>query len=85
MGNYWSNEAAKESSVTPPSEANHMTTEPASAENDLTPSESKHDAEDISNIACFGAGCYWGTEKFFKIDFARRRYPESLIRGQVGE
>jgi hypothetical protein len=44
-----------------------------------TPTESE-----ISDIACFGAGCYWGTEKYFTVDFARRRYPESLIRGRVG-
>ena len=36
--------------------------------------------KEIHNRACFGAGCYWGTEKFFKIDFARKMYPESLIK-----
>lgn len=39
---------------------------------------------EISDTACFGAGCFWGTEKYFTVDFARRRYPESLIRGRVG-
>ena len=36
--------------------------------------------DDIHNRACFGAGCYWGTEKFFKINFARKMYPESMIK-----
>ncbi len=39
---------------------------------------------EISNKACFGAGCYWGTEKYFTVDFCRRMFPESLIRGKVG-
>lgn len=38
----------------------------------------------ISNRACFGAGCYWGTEKFFKVNFQRQMFPESLIKGKVG-
>ena len=38
----------------------------------------------ISNKACFGAGCYWGTEKYFKVNFARQKYPEALIKGKVG-
>ena len=38
----------------------------------------------ISNRACFGAGCYWGTEKFFKVNFQRQMYPEALIKGKVG-
>jgi hypothetical protein len=36
--------------------------------------------EKIHHRACFGAGCYWGTEKFFKINFARKMYPESMIK-----
>lgn len=55
----------------------------ASTENPIVADESS--GEEISNVACFGAGCYWGTEKYFTIDFARRRYPESLIRGRVGK
>ena len=27
----------------------------------------------ISNEACFGAGCYWGTEKYFVSEFCRKR------------
>lgn len=34
----------------------------------------------IHNRACFGAGCYWGTEKYFKINFAQQIYPESMIK-----
>eukprot|EP01041_Mallomonas_annulata_P008981 gene8981-18586_t len=40
--------------------------------------------EDISNRVCFGAGCYWGTEKFFRRDFGEKMFPESKIKGMVG-
>lgn len=44
-----------------------------------------HDVvSNISNIACFGAGCYWGTEKYFKIEFGKKRFPGSIVSGQVG-
>lgn len=33
--------------------------------------------------ACFGAGCYWGTEKFFFKDF-NKSFPGSIIAGAVG-
>ena len=38
----------------------------------------------ISNKACFGAGCYWGTEKFFKVDFGEKIKPGSIKSGAVG-
>lgn len=38
----------------------------------------------ISNKACFGAGCYWGTEKFFKVDFGGKIKPGSIKSGAVG-
>jgi len=31
-------------------------------------------------LATFGAGCYWGTEKYFANDFAKM-YPEGAIKG----
>lgn len=35
--------------------------------------------------ACFGAGCYWGTENFFKFDFANKYlFLGKIISGQVG-
>lgn len=37
----------------------------------------------ITNEACFGAGCFWGTEKFFRDDFGAK-FPSSNIIGQVG-
>lgn len=40
--------------------------------------------KDISNRACFGAGCYWGTEKYFTINFGRQMFPEAMIKGKVG-
>mmetsp|Transcript_37043 Transcript_37043/g.37699 ORF Transcript_37043/g.37699 Transcript_37043/m.37699 type:complete len:230 (+) Transcript_37043:117-806(+) len=43
-----------------------------------------HASGKISNKVCFGAGCYWGTEKFFKHDFGGKRFPESNIKGMVG-
>jgi peptide-methionine (S)-S-oxide reductase len=38
----------------------------------------------IKHRVAFGAGCYWGTEKYLKVDFGRKRYPESMIKGFVG-
>eukprot|EP01041_Mallomonas_annulata_P005097 gene5097-10197_t len=38
----------------------------------------------ISNQASFGAGCYWGTEKFLKIDFGKKKVPGSILSGAVG-
>mmetsp|Transcript_4737 Transcript_4737/g.6505 ORF Transcript_4737/g.6505 Transcript_4737/m.6505 type:complete len:276 (+) Transcript_4737:59-886(+) len=41
--------------------------------------------KDKTEFACFGAGCYWGTEKFFKHDFtAKNTVPGCIIRGEVG-
>ena len=34
-------------------------------------------------VACFGAGCFWGTEKYFAQDFAKK-FPESVIGTSVG-
>jgi peptide-methionine (S)-S-oxide reductase len=36
------------------------------------------------NRACFGAGCFWGTEKFFKNDFVKRHPDVGLRNGRVG-
>ena len=38
----------------------------------------------INQRACFGAGCYWGTEKFFKVDFGKKKFPGSVLEGAVG-
>ena len=35
------------------------------------------------SLATFGAGCFWGTEKFFAKDFALL-YPKSIIGTSVG-
>ena len=37
----------------------------------------------ISPLACFGAGCYWGTEKYFAGEFSKF-YSGRIIDGQVG-
>ncbi|CAM9611306.1 unnamed protein product, partial [Ectocarpus fasciculatus] len=33
---------------------------------------------------CFGAGCFWGTEKFFKEDFVKSNPSVHLYNGRVG-
>lgn len=40
----------------------------------------------IDKRACFGAGCYWGTEKFFKSDFGTKYYKGigKVTKGKVG-
>jgi peptide-methionine (S)-S-oxide reductase len=43
----------------------------------------------LSPLSChlrvaFGAGCYWGTEKYFLTDFGKKRFPQSQISGKVG-
>lgn len=40
----------------------------------------------MSTRACFGAGCYWGTEKFFKSDFGVKVFKGSgrVKSGKVG-
>lgn len=44
------------------------------------PSGWKHEPEQNRALATFGAGCYWGTEKFFCTDFAQK-YPDGAIIG----
>lgn len=38
--------------------------------------------EDL-RVATFGAGCFWGTEKFFAKDF-EKKFPGSIISTSVG-
>jgi peptide methionine sulfoxide reductase MsrA len=37
----------------------------------------------ISSKATFGAGCYWGTEKFFDTNF-NELYPNTISQGRNG-
>lgn len=39
--------------------------------------------EGLSNQVAFGAGCYWGTEKFIKKDF-QKKVPNSIKDAKVG-
>lgn len=39
--------------------------------------------EKIANQVCFGAGCYWGTEKYYRTEF-NKLYPGAVIDGKVG-
>ena len=43
----------------------------------------KHKPEDKRELATFGAGCYWGTEKFFATAFAEK-YPGAILGTAVG-
>lgn len=38
----------------------------------------------IANRACFGAGCYWGTEKFFKYNFGKKNRRGRINNAAVG-
>jgi peptide-methionine (S)-S-oxide reductase len=56
------------------------TSKPGSNANQLP----KWDRKDPQR-ACFGAGCYWGTEKFFRHDFAKKYIDMGNIHeGKVG-
>ena len=37
-----------------------------------------------ANRACFGAGCYWGTEKYFKYYFGKRNLRGRIKNAAVG-
>jgi peptide-methionine (S)-S-oxide reductase len=38
-----------------------------------------------SHQACFGAGCFWGTQKFLSVDFGTKLFEECLMEnGRVG-
>ena len=39
--------------------------------------------EEGEELATFGAGCYWGTEKFFVVNF-QKQFPDSLLGWSVG-
>eukprot|EP01032_Pedospumella_encystans_P028825 gene28825-32555_t len=47
-----------------------------------TPATPPADAD--AKRACFGAGCYWGTEKFFYHDFGKKNQTGAITDGQVG-
>ena len=38
----------------------------------------------IADRACFGAGCYWGTEKYIRHDLSKRNKTGTIERGAVG-
>jgi hypothetical protein len=42
-----------------------------------------HEPEGNKKMATFGAGCYWGTEKFFCTEFAEK-YPGAILGTSVG-
>lgn len=46
--------------------------------------KSESDTTMISNKVCFGAGCYWGTEKYFMSDFNKNILPGIIKSGHVG-
>lgn len=42
-----------------------------------------NDPENGEELATFGAGCYWGTEKFYATEFASK-YPDAILGTSVG-
>jgi peptide-methionine (S)-S-oxide reductase len=47
------------------------------------PRKWKHEPESNQELATFGAGCYWGTEKFFATEFAEK-HPGAILGTSVG-
>lgn len=64
------------------------TANPVAAEKSLEQVESAVPETPLADAdakrACFGAGCYWGTEKFFYHDFGKKNQTGSITDGQVG-
>lgn len=50
-----------------------------SQQSSISNSTAQISKELLSNRACLGAGCYWGTEKFFK-----SKFPAKILNGKVG-
>jgi hypothetical protein len=83
MGNCFRSLSTEKSSA--PAASPPSTVQPtASKLHETTDNKEISSIPQITERACFGAGCYWGTEKYFAIDFGRKMYPESIIRGKVG-
>ena len=58
---------------------------PSSTPAPLVTQASVLNAAEITPRCCFGAGCYWGTEKYFKYDFAKKTHVRgSIENGAVG-
>lgn len=47
------------------------------------PNNWKNDPQNKKELATFGAGCYWGTEKFYASQFAEQ-YPGAILGTSVG-
>lgn len=52
---------------------------------DVNADDTKKPATDVTEgvsveEVCFGAGCYWGTQKYFEVNFAEK-FPEVLVKG----
>ena len=47
------------------------------------PNNWNHDPSGGTELATFGAGCYWGTEKFYATTFADK-YPGAILGTSVG-
>lgn len=45
--------------------------------------DEKEESIVILDTACFGAGCYWGTEKYFRTEF-NKLHPNTIVNGCVG-
>ena len=75
------------------SEANPpATSNDNSINSNVTTTSNSNSAGNIAHIsthsneqkACFGAGCYWGTEKYFRYDYKKHYSAGKVLRGQVG-
>ena len=79
MGACCSTDATKDGNAT--NKAN-----PVAATKTLDDAEKVTPAKDpsMSNRACFGAGCYWGTEKYFYHDFGKKNTTGSITDAAVG-
>jgi peptide-methionine (S)-S-oxide reductase len=76
MGSCCSSDAAAASNAN----TNHQN--PVAAEKSLD--EAEKVPMIASDRACFGAGCYWGTEKFFYHDFGKKNTTGAITDAAVG-